>query len=261
MRVARFDYGGKEWFGIVDGDRVQPVVGNPLFGSFEPAGADLPLAAVKLLAPVAAPSKIVCVGMNYSQHAADMGASPPDNPLLFLKPTTAIVGPGQAIELPNDIGKVVHEGELVVVIGARAKDVAASDASRVIFGYTIGNDVSAREVMASDGQWARAKGYDTFAPLGPWIETDVNAATARITTFVDGELRREGSTADMTFSVERIVAFASSVFTLLPGDVIMTGTPPGSGQVFAGQTVDISIDGIGTLSNPVRSYVASHNSR
>lgn len=256
MRIARFTHNGSDpRFGILDGDDLVVLKGDPMFLGFETLDERVPLAEAKLLAPVIPRSKVVCVGLNYGQHAADMGESGPSTPLIFLKPNTAVVGPGDAIQLPVGVGKIVHEGELVIVIGSVAKRVKQADFADVIFGYTIGNDVSARDLMETDGQWARAKGYDTFAPIGPWIETDVDAQNLEITTFVDGEPRRHGNTADMIHKIPEIIEFVSDVWTLLPGDIIMTGTPSGLGSFTDGQTVDITIEGIGTLSNPARDRV------
>lgn len=256
MRIARFTHNGSDpRFGILDGDDLVVLKGDPMFLGFETLDERVPLAEAKLLAPVIPRSKVVCVGLNYGQHAADMGESGPSTPLIFLKPNTAVVGPGDAIQLPVGVGKIVHEGELVIVIGSVAKRVKQADFADVIFGYTIGNDVSARDLMETDGQWARAKGYDTFAPIGPWIETDVDAQNLDITTFVDGEPRRHGNTADMIHKIPEIIEFVSDVWTLLPGDIIMTGTPSGLGSFTDGQTVDITIEGIGTLSNPARDRV------
>ena len=252
MKIARFSNGGDPRFGIVDGDEIVVLTGDPMFSGFDTTEERIPLADVRLLAPVIPRSKVVCIGLNYAEHKADMGDVGPATPLMFLKPNTAVVGPGDAIQLPPDVGKIVHEGELVIVIGKIAKQVKRENAADYIFGYTVGNDVSARDLMVSDGQWARAKGYDTFAPIGPVIETELDADNVEITTFVDGEQRRHGNTSQMLHSVAEIVAFASDVWTLLPGDIIMTGTPGGLGGFTAGQTVDITIEGIGTLSNPAR---------
>ena len=252
MKIARFSNGGDPRFGIVDGDEIVVLTGDPMFSGFDTTEERIPLAEVRLLAPVIPRSKVVCIGLNYAEHKADMGDVGPSTPLMFLKPNTAVVGPGDAIQLPPNVGKIVHEGELVIVIGKIAKQVKAENAADYIFGYTVGNDVSARDLMVSDGQWARAKGYDTFAPIGPVIETELDADNVEITTFVDGEQRRHGNTSQMLHSVAEIVAFASDVWTLLPGDIIMTGTPGGLGGFVAGQTVDITIEGIGTLSNPAR---------
>jgi len=252
VKIARFSNGGDPRFGIVDGDEIVVLTGDPMFSGFDTTEERIPLADVRLLAPVIPRSKVVCIGLNYAEHKADMGDVGPATPLMFLKPNTAVVGPGDAIQLPPDVGKIVHEGELVIVIGKIAKQVKRENAADYIFGYTVGNDVSARDLMVSDGQWARAKGYDTFAPIGPVIETELDADNVEITTFVDGEQRRHGNTSQMLHSVAEIVAFASDVWTLLPGDIIMTGTPGGLGGFVAGQTVDITIEGIGTLSNPAR---------
>jgi len=252
VKIARFSNGGDPRFGIVDGDEIVVLTGDPMFSGFDTTEERIPLADVRLLAPVIPRSKVVCIGLNYAEHKADMGDVGPATPLMFLKPNTAVVGPGDAIQLPPDVGKIVHEGELVIVIGKIAKQVKRENAADYIFGYTVGNDVSARDLMVSDGQWARAKGYDTFAPIGPVIETELDADNVEITTFVDGEQRRHGNTSQMLHSVAEIVAFASDVWTLLPGDIIMTGTPGGLGGFTAGQTVDITIEGIGTLSNPAR---------
>jgi len=256
MKIARFtNDGGDPRFGILDGDDLVVLKGDPMFSGFDTTEERVALADAKLLAPVIPRSKVVCVGLNYGEHAHDMGDAGPKTPLIFLKPNTAVVGPGDAIQLPTGVGKIVHEGELVIVIGSVAKRVRAEDYADVIFGYTIGNDVSARDLMVTDGQWARAKGYDTFAPIGPWIETDLDAQNLEITTFVDGEPRRHGNTSDMIHKIPEIIEFVSDVWTLLPGDIIMTGTPAGLGGFTDGQVVDITIEGIGTLSNPARDRV------
>lgn len=253
MKVARFSQNNENpRYGIVDGDDLVVLVGDPMFQGFETLDERVAIADVKLLAPVIPRSKVVCIGLNYSEHLHDMGDIGPKSPLMFLKPNTAVVGPGDAIQLPPNVGKIVHEGELVVVIGKVAKQVKAADFAEYVFGYTVGNDVSARDLMATDGQWGRAKGFDTFAPIGPWIETELDPQNVEISTTVDGEPRRHGFTKDMLHSVAEIVEFASDVFTLLPGDIIMTGTPGGLGGFTAGQTVEITISGIGTLSNPAR---------
>lgn len=252
MKIARFTTGSNPRFGIVDGDDLVVLAGDPMFNGFETLDERVPLAEVKLLAPVIPRSKVVCFGLNYVEHLHDMGDIGPSSPLMFLKPNTAVVGPNDPILLPPGVGKIVHEGELVVVIGQIAKRVSQDNVADYVFGYTAGNDVSARDLMTSDGQWGRAKGYDTFAPIGPFIETELDPQALEITTFVNGEQRRHGFTKDMLHSVAELVAFASDVFTLLPGDIIMTGTPSGLGSIVAGDTVDIRISGIGTLSNPVR---------
>ena len=253
MKVARFSTGGAEpQFGIVDDDDLVVLEGDPLYHGLETTGQRVPLAEAKLLAPVIPRSKVICVGMNYAAHAKEMGHDGPDNPLIFLKPNTAVVGPGDPIIIPPVEGRIVHEGELAIVIGAVAKRVKREDWRSVVFGFTIANDVSARDVMFADGQWARAKGYDTFCPLGPWIETDLDPGNLDIKTYVDGEPRRVGNTSELTYSIPEIIEFCSDVWTLLPGDVICTGTPDGLGGFTDGQTVDITIEGIGTLSNPAK---------
>jgi 2-keto-4-pentenoate hydratase/2-oxohepta-3-ene-1,7-dioic acid hydratase in catechol pathway len=254
MKIARFSHDESISYGIVDEEEHELVVlkADPLFAGFETTGERVPLAEAKLLAPVIPRSKVVAVGRNYREHAAEFGNEVPAEPLLFLKPNTAVVGPGDAIVRPAQSERVEFEGELAVVIGRIAKNVAEADAEDVIFGYTIANDVTARDLQRSDGQWTRAKGFDTFCPLGPVIATDVDIANGTIETSVNGERKQEGRLADMVHSVHAIIAYASSVFTLLPGDVILTGTPAGVGPIVAGDTVEITVSGLGTLSNPVR---------
>ncbi|MGB3909034.1 MAG: fumarylacetoacetate hydrolase family protein [Pseudolysinimonas sp.] len=259
MRVARFAIADADpRYGIVDtaeggDDEIVVLAGDPIFSGFTPTGERLPLADVRLLAPVIPRSKVVCVGLNYAEHRADMaGVDAPENPLIFLKPNTAVIGPGEAIQIPPVEGRITHESELVVVIGRIAKQVKAANWSDYVFGFTIGNDVSARDQMFADGQWARAKGYDTFAPIGPWIETELDPSNLEISSAVDGEPRRRGNTKDLIHDVPTLIEYISDVWTLLPGDIIMTGTPSGLGGFVDGQTVDITIEGIGTLTNPAR---------
>jgi 2-keto-4-pentenoate hydratase/2-oxohepta-3-ene-1,7-dioic acid hydratase in catechol pathway len=209
------------------------------------------LADVRLLSPIL-PSKVVCVGRNYADHAAEHGAEVPAEPLLFLKPSTAVIGPRDAIRLPPQSKQVEHEAELAVVIGppgARRADRAA--AQRAIFGYTCGNDVTARDLQRSDGQWTRAKGFDSFCPLGPWINTDLDVSDLEVRCEVNEEVRQLGRTKDMVFDVPTLVSYASHVMTLLPGDVILTGTPAGVSPIVAGDTVSVRVEGIGELANPV----------
>jgi 2-keto-4-pentenoate hydratase/2-oxohepta-3-ene-1,7-dioic acid hydratase in catechol pathway len=255
VKVARFSTDGDPRYGIVDGDDLVVLAGDPMFSGFQPTDERVPLETAKLLAPVIPRSKVVCVGLNYADHQDDLQVDAPDTPLLILKPNTSIIGPGDTIQLPPVEGRIVHEGELAIVIGTIAKQIKAENYAEYVFGYTIANDVSARDVMFSDGQWARAKGYDTFCPIGPFIETELDTSTLNISTYVDGEPRRSGNTRDMIHGIPEIIAFASDIWTLLPGDLILTGTPAGLGGFVDGQTVDITIDGIGTLSNPARNRV------
>ena len=254
MKVARFAHGESISFGIVDEEEHELVVlkSDPLFAGFDTTGERVPLGEARLLAPVIPRSKVVAVGKNYREHAEEMGGEAPAEPLLFLKPNTSVIGPGDAIVLPPESAQVEHEGELAVVIGRVARRVSEADAASVIFGYTIANDVTARDLQRRDGQWTRAKGFDTFCPLGPVIDTDLDLEHGTIETVVDGERRQHGRLADMVHSIPAIIAYASSVFTLLPGDVILTGTPAGVGPLVDGDTVEITVSGLGTLSNPVR---------
>ncbi|TPW77139.1 fumarylacetoacetate hydrolase family protein [Schumannella soli] len=251
MRVARFSTGDDDpRFGVIDDDDIVVLKADPMFAGYETTGERVPLADARLLAPVIPRSKVVCVGMNYGAHAKSMDWDTDGDPLIFLKPNTAVVGPGDPIRIPPVEGRIVHEGELAVVIGRVAKQVKAEDWQSIVFGYTIANDVSARDQMFADGQWARAKGYDTFCPLGPWIDTEIDPSDLQITTYVDGEVRRTGRTSEMLHKLPELIEFITDVWTLLPGDVIVTGTPDGLGSFEHGQTVDIDIEGLGRLSNP-----------
>jgi 2-keto-4-pentenoate hydratase/2-oxohepta-3-ene-1,7-dioic acid hydratase in catechol pathway len=252
VKVARFATPGDDpRYGIVDDDALVVLSGDPLFAGFQPTGERVPLADVRLLAPVIPRSKVVCVGLNYAEHRNDMTTiDAPDNPLIFLKPNTAVIGPDDPIRIPPVEGRIVHEAELAVVIGRIAKQVPAASWRDYVFGYTIVNDVSARDQMFADGQWARAKGYDTFCPMGPWIETELDPSELEIHSTVDGEPRRHGNTRDLIHKLPELIEFISDVWTLLPGDVIATGTPSGLGGFVDGQTVEITIEGIGTLRNP-----------
>ncbi len=252
MKIARFSTDGDPRFGVLDDDDLVVLAGDPMFHGFETTGERVPLSRATILAPVIPRSKVVCVGMNYAAHRKEMGHEGPSTPLIFLKPNTAVVGPGDPIIIPPVEGRIVHEGELALVIGKVAKRVKKEDWRDVVFGVTIANDVSARDVMFADGQWARAKGYDTFCPLGPFIDTEIDPTALEIETHVDGELRRKGNTRDLLHGIPELIEFISDVWTLLPGDVILTGTPDGLGSFVDGQTVDITIEGLGTLSNPAK---------
>ncbi len=252
MKIARFSRGDAIAFGIIDEEELVVLKGDPMFAGYDPTGERVALADVKLLAPVIPRSKVVAIGKNYHDHAAEMGGQAPEAPLLFLKPNTAVVGPDDAIVLPPQSSQVEHEGELAVVIGRIAKNVSAADAEKYVFGYTVANDVTARDLQRADGQWARAKGFDTFCPLGPVIETELDFAEATVQTRVNGEVRQSSKLSEMVHDVPAIIEYASSVWTLLPGDVILTGTPAGVGPLRESDTVEVEISGIGVLSNPVR---------
>lgn len=254
MKIARFSHEGALAFGILDADEREWVVlsGDPMYSGYETTGERVKLTDATLLAPVLPRSKVIGIGRNYHEHAAEMGSEAPAEPLMFLKPNTSVIGPDDAIVLPPQSTRVEHEGELVVVIGKIAKDVEVENALESVFGYTVGNDVTARDLQRADGQWARAKGFDTFCPLGPVIETEFDGASATIETKVNGDVRQSGRIADLIHGIPQLVAYASSVWTLLPGDVIMTGTPAGVGPLVAGDRVEVTVSGIGTLSNPVR---------
>ncbi|MDT7729547.1 MAG: hypothetical protein QOI21_6123 [Actinomycetota bacterium] len=221
------------------------------FGQPNFTGKRWPLADVRLLAPIL-PSKVIAVGRNYAKHAAEFGNAVPADPMIFIKPSTTIIGPNAAIKLPKASEHVDFEGELAVVIGQPVRNVPAARAASVILGYTVANDVSARDLQKSDGQWGRAKGFDTFCPLGPWIETSIDASDLALHVELNGELRQDGRTSDLVHGIPELIEFISGVMTLLPGDVILTGTPEGVGQMYDGDDVSITIEGIGTLSNPVQ---------
>ncbi len=234
---------------LLDEAIIGPIEGS-LFKEFRRLEANIQLGSVQLLSPVQ-PSKIICVGRNYIAHAIEHDAKVPEVPLLFLKPPSSIIGPGQAIVLPPQSQQVEHEGELVVVIGKRGRWISTEDAFSHVLGYTIGNDVTARDLQQRDGQWTRSKGFDTFCSIGPWIETDFDPADALITCHVNDEMRQMASTRDMVFSARQLIAFASTVMTLEPGDILFTGTPAGVGRLVHGDVVKVSIEGLGILSNPI----------
>jgi len=252
VKIARFSHNDGIRYGILDEGELVVLDGDPMFAGYEPTGERLALDDVALLAPVIPRSKVVCIGRNYHEHAAEFGNVAPEEPLLFLKPNTSVIGPGDTVVRPTISERTEFEGELVVVIGRIAKNVKAADALDYVFGYTVGNDVTARDLQRKDGQWTRGKGFDTFCPLGPVIETEFDASAAHIETRVNGEVRQQAPLTDMIHSVADIVAYASAAFTLLPGDVIMTGTPAGVGEIVAGDTVEVEVSGIGVLRNPIR---------
>ena len=250
MRFIRFQTPSvSPSYGWVIGGRVGAIEGSP-FGEFRRSEAELPLESVHLLAPVL-PGKIICVGRNFVAHAKEHGADIPEVPLLFFKPPSSVIGPGEIIMLPPQSQHVEHEAELAVVIGKRGRWIPTEEAANYVLGYTIANDVTARDLQRRDGQWTRAKGFDTFCPLGPWIETEFDASDALISCHVNGEMRQMGSTRDMVFHVRQLIAFASSVMTLEPGDCLLTGTPSGVGPLAPGDLVEVTIEGLGTLRNSV----------
>lgn len=251
MKVARFSLNGDIRFGILDDDELVVLAGDPMYAGWDTTGERVPLNQATLLAPAIPRSKVVCIGKNYFDHAQEMGGEVPSEPLLFLKPNTAVIGPNDAIVRPKISERVDFEGELAIVIGAVAKNVPEADADKVIFGYTVANDVTARDLQARDGQWARAKGFDTFCPLGPVVETEFDRAASRIETRLNGEVKQSASFDLLMFDIPRIIAAVTEVFTMLPGDVILTGTPAGIGPMQAGDTVEVEIAGIGTLCNTV----------
>jgi 2-keto-4-pentenoate hydratase/2-oxohepta-3-ene-1,7-dioic acid hydratase in catechol pathway len=250
MRIARYSYDDEVSFGVVvEDDIVAQISGHP-FTPVEFTGARTPLDAVRLLPPVL-PSKVVAIGKNYADHAKEMGGDVPVQPLIFLKPSTSVVGQGDAIAYPPSSSRVDFEGELAVVIGRLCRDVPEAVAMEAVFGYTCANDVTARDQQSSDGQWSRAKGYDTFCPLGPWIETDLDPADLRLTTTLAGEVKQDSSTAKLVHKIPALIAYITACMTLLPGDVILTGTPEGVGPMQVGDEVSVEIEGIGRLTNRV----------
>jgi 2-keto-4-pentenoate hydratase/2-oxohepta-3-ene-1,7-dioic acid hydratase in catechol pathway len=281
MRIARFSHGGDVSYGLVLGQDIAPaeghgvsngvggvdgpnggagegmlaqLAGHPFGGSADDlklTGVRFALDQVRLLAPIL-PSKVVCIGLNYADYIAELGNQRPEEPVIFLKPSTSVVGAGDPIRRPTAISaRIDYEGELAVVIGRVCREVPPERAAEVIFGYTCANDVTARDLQSKDGQWTRAKGFDTFCPLGPWIETDVNASDLALTTRLNGEIKQESRTSLLLNGIPTLVAFVTAVMTLLPGDVLLTGTPAGVGPMVKGDEVSVTIEGIGSLTNPV----------
>jgi 2-keto-4-pentenoate hydratase/2-oxohepta-3-ene-1,7-dioic acid hydratase in catechol pathway len=249
VRIARISVDGSPRFGVISGDPGSETVAllsaHP-FGELVMTGEQVPLRPDSLLSPVL-PSKVLGIGRNYAEHAREMGGEAPERPLVFLKPSTSVIGPGKAISMPDP--RVDYEGELAVVIGRLCREVPVERAFEVILGYTCGNDVTARDWQRLDGQWSRAKGGDTFCPLGPWIETDLDPTDLRLRTVVDGEVKQDARTSLLIHGIPELIAYASTAMTLLPGDVILTGTPAGIGPLHAGQSVTVEIEGIGSLTN------------
>ncbi len=268
MRIARFSADGGASFGVVEGEgdsvaggdtgtasglTVRRIDGHP-FAPFQVVGEPYAIEDVRLVAPVL-PSKVVAIGRNYAEHAKELGNEVDEHPIVFLKPSTSVIGPGEAIQYPAGVSDDVHfEGELAVVIGRLCREVPVERASDVVLGFTCANDVTARDLQKAEKQWGRAKGFDTFCPIGPWIETDLAGsldADLAITTTVGGDLRQAGRTSQMIHGVAKLIAHVSEAMTLLPGDILLTGTPAGVGPLAVGDTVSVTIEGVGTLTNRV----------
>jgi len=264
VRIARFTTGEDPLYGVVTGEVDEHGIpnedcvivglnGDPLYVGLQLNNKEYALSDVRLLAPVIPRSKIIGIGRNYAAHAAEMGGEVPSEPLMFMKPNTSVVGPDDPVFYPRQSNELHYEGELAVVISRPCRDVPAAKYADVVQGYTVANDVTARDLQRSDGQFTRAKGFDSFCPLGPWIETELDTSDLRLQTFVNGELKQDGRTSDMIFDVPALIEYVSSVMTLLPGDVILTGTPEGVGPVDVDDEIEISISGIGNLTNKVKS--------
>jgi 2-keto-4-pentenoate hydratase/2-oxohepta-3-ene-1,7-dioic acid hydratase in catechol pathway len=255
VRLARVVWNGGHYAVRIEGATCY-VVASPFAMPPLDTGVSFPLAAARLLAPVV-PGKVVCIGRNYRAHARELGNEVPAEPLLFMKPPTAVIATGDAIELPPESARVEHEGELAAVIGRRIRRVSPAEALAAVQGYTLANDVTARDLQKKDVQFTRAKGFDTFCPLGPWIETEPPPPDAMIEVRVNGTRRQHGRLSDMVFPVDVLIAYISHVMTLEPGDVVLTGTPEGVGPLLDGDRVEVQIEGIGTLENTVRSRAAA----
>lgn len=262
VRIARFTTGDDPRFGLVTGDvddhgipdedsLITALVGDPLYVGLQPTDEQVRLADARLLSPVLPRSKVVGIGRNYAAHAAELGHDLPEEPLMFLKPNTSVVGPGDPVFYPRQTEELHYEGELAVVISRICRDVPKEKWADVVHGFTIGNDVTARDLQRKDGQFTRAKGFDSFCPLGPWVETELDVSDLRVQTFLNGDVKQDGRTSDLIFDVPTLVAHVTSVMTLLPGDVILTGTPEGVGPMEAGDEVEVVVQGIGSLTNKV----------
>ncbi|MFO7670244.1 MAG: fumarylacetoacetate hydrolase family protein [Bacteroidales bacterium] len=249
MKIIRFSHKGQNHYGWINEGEVGLIEGD-IFSEFRRLETDLNVERVRLLTPVT-PGKIICIARNYEEHAREHQVEIPEYPMIFLKPPSALISNGEAIQIPPQSSQVEHEAELAVVIGKRGKWIEPGNVDKCILGYTIANDVSARDLQYKDGQWTRAKGFDTFCPLGPWFETELDPSDLMISCRVNGELRQMSSTKEMIFPVSQLVSYISSIMTLEPGDVILTGTPAGVDKLEAGDNVEISIEGIGSLINPV----------
>jgi 2-keto-4-pentenoate hydratase/2-oxohepta-3-ene-1,7-dioic acid hydratase in catechol pathway len=250
VKVARFSNGAEPRFGIVDGPELVVLKGHPLVAGYQTTGERIPLKEVKLLAPTI-PSKIVCIGKNFADHAAEIGEEVTEEPLIFFKPSSAIVGHGDAIVIPAQSKQVELEAELCLVIGKLAKNVSEEKALDYLWGVTIANDVTARDLQFGDGQWARSKGFDTFCPLGPWVETEFVPDGQVIESRINGEVRQNVAISEMVHKIPFIISYVSKNMTLLPGDIILTGSPAGISVIKAGDIIECEVEGIGILSNPV----------
>ena len=262
MRIVRFTAGEEPLYGVLTGDVddngipdedavVVGLNGDPLHVGLHLNNKEHKLEDIRFLSPVLPRSKVIGIGKNYAAHAAEMGGEVPAEPLMFLKPNTSVVGPHDPIFYPEQSSEVHFEGELAVVIGRICRDVPAAKVAEVIQGYTVANDVTARDLQRRDGQFTRAKGFDSFCPLGPWIETELDTSDLAVRTWVNGDLKQDGRTSDMVFNVPALIEYVSSVMTLLPGDVILTGTPEGVGPMEPGDEVEVFVEGIGSLTNKV----------
>jgi len=265
MRVVRFSAGEDPLYGVLVGNvddqgipdedaKIVALTGDPLYVGVHLSPKEYALDDVRLLAPILPRSKVVGIGKNYAAHAAEMGGEVPTEPLMFIKPNTSVIGPNDPVFYPEQSSEVHYEGELAVVIGRICKDVPAEKAADVIWGYTVGNDVTARDLQRKDGQFTRAKGFDSFCPLGPWVETELTleqVGNLKVQTWLDGDLKQDGNTNQMVFDVPALIAHVSSVMTLLPGDVILTGTPEGVGPMGVGDEVEVFVEAIGSLTNKV----------
>jgi 2-keto-4-pentenoate hydratase/2-oxohepta-3-ene-1,7-dioic acid hydratase in catechol pathway len=258
MRIVRFTppqgskLGSDPHFGVMEDEKtIRAIASDPLYAGIFKEDETFLLEDVRLLAPVIPRSKVVCVGKNYADHAAEMGGEVPEEPIIFIKPNTSVIGPNDVIQWPSSSERIDHEAELAVVISKICKDVPREKVKDVIFGYTVANDVTARDLQKKDGQWSRAKGFDTFCPIGPWIDTEFVPGSQLVTATVDGELKQSAPLSDMVFDVPFIIEFVTKVMTLLPGDVILTGTPSGIGPMNAGGEVEVAVEGLGSLRNKV----------
>jgi 2-keto-4-pentenoate hydratase/2-oxohepta-3-ene-1,7-dioic acid hydratase in catechol pathway len=250
VKVARFSNGAEPRFGIVDGPELVVLKGHPLVAGYQTTGERIPLKELKLLAPTI-PSKIVCIGKNFADHAAEIGEEVTLEPLIFFKPSSSIIGHGDAIVIPPQSKQVELEAELCLVIGKLAKNVSADNALEYLWGVTIANDVTARDLQFGDGQWARSKGFDTFCPLGPWVETEFLPDGQIIESRINGEVRQNVAISEMVHKIPAIISYVSRNMSLLPGDIILTGSPAGISVINAGDMIECEIEGIGILSNPV----------